>query len=58
MGPQVASVSIITKLLRVFLLEPWIIALFYLGIGQKKEAGATAKTGKGVPWSRGAERSC
>ena len=56
MGPQVASVSIITKLLRVFLLEPWIIALFYLGIGQKKEAGAAAgsgsKKGKGVPWSR------
>ena len=56
MGAEVASTSVITKLLRVFLLEPWIIALYYLGIGQKKEAtsggGAdgTGKAGKGVPW--------
>ena len=38
-----------TKLLRVFLLEPWIIALYYLGIGQKTK-GSEAKAGKGVPW--------
>lgn len=57
MGAEVASTSVITKLLRVFLLEPWIIALYYLGIGQKaqpKEAAAPgaggAKAGKGVPW--------
>ena len=38
----------------VFLLEPWIIALYYLGIGQKKSDGAAdgggSKAGKGVPW--------
>ena len=34
MGTDVASVAVITKLLRVFLLEPWIVLLFYLGIGQ------------------------
>ena len=28
----------------------WIIALYYLGIGQKKDAVAGPKTGKGVPW--------
>jgi len=50
MGAEVASTSVITKLLRVFLLEPWIIALYYLGIGQKKDAVAGPKTGKGVPW--------
>ena len=58
MGPEVASTAVITKLLRVFLLEPWIIALYYLGIGQKKTdaAGAEAAVdsskgkGKGVPW--------
>ena len=53
MGAEVASTSVITKLLRVFLLEPWIIALYYLGIGQtKKDASAAggAKAGKGVPW--------
>ena len=51
MGAEVASTSVITKLLRVFLLEPWIIALYYLGIGQKKVAGSGgATTGKGVPW--------
>ena len=44
-----ASTAVITKLLRVFLLEPWIIALYYLGIGQAKGSGG-AKTGKGVPW--------
>ena len=59
MGGQVASTSVVTKLLRVFLLEPWIIALYYLGIGQKRSgpaAGASAdgapaaRAGKGVPW--------
>lgn len=56
MGAEVASTSIVTKLLRVFMLEPWIIALFYLGIGQAKSkvnvatAGSGAKKGKGVPW--------
>ena len=51
MGAEVASTSVITKLLRVFMLEPWIIALYYLGIGQKKTASAGgAKKGKGVPW--------
>jgi len=53
MGAEVASTALITKLLRVFLLEPWIIALYYLGIGQKKDGGAgaaEAKAGKGVPW--------
>ena len=53
MGAEVASTSVITKLLRVFLLEPWIIALYYLGIGQTKTAGGDgggAKAGKGVPW--------
>jgi uncharacterized integral membrane protein (TIGR00698 family) len=52
MGADVASTSVITKLLRVFLLEPWIIALYYLGIGQKKDATAATgmKKGKGVPW--------
>ena len=58
MGADVASVAVVTKLLRVFLLEPWIIALFYLGIGQKKatpDAAATPSAagqgkGKGVPW--------
>ena len=55
MGAEVASTSVITKLLRVFLLEPWIIAIYYLGIGQKREGGeggsaSTGKAGKGVPW--------
>ena len=52
MGADVASTSVITKLLRVFLLEPWIIALYYLGIGQPKDAPSSAqgKKGKGVPW--------
>ena len=52
--PQVASTAVITKLLRVFLLEPWIILLYYLGIGQPKQqpgaAAEGAKAGKGVPW--------
>lgn len=39
-----------TKLLRVFLLEPWIIALYYLGIGQKATKGdAKVGRGKSVP---------
>lgn len=50
MGADVASTSVITKLLRVFLLEPWIIALYYLGIGQSPTADAGPKQGKGVPW--------
>ena len=52
MGAEVVSRSVITKLLRVFMLEPWIIALYYLGIGCKKEDGcvAVADKGKGVPW--------
>ena len=64
MGADVASTAVITKLLRVFLLEPWIIALYYLGIGQKKDpmaslgfassggtnAAGSKKKGKGVPW--------
>ena len=52
MGAEVASTAVVTKLLRVFLLEPWIIALYYLGIGQSKaRAGSSsAKAGKGVPW--------
>ena len=56
MGAEVASTSVITKLLRVFLLEPWIIALYYLGIGQSKggdqtgQATTGGKAGKGVPW--------
>jgi uncharacterized integral membrane protein (TIGR00698 family) len=52
MSPEVASTAVITKLLRVFLLEPWIIAIYYLGIGQKgkKAVGAEGKKGKGVPW--------
>lgn len=51
MGAEVASTSVITKLLRVFLLEPWIIALYYLGIGQGASASAAGGTaGKGVPW--------
>ena len=56
MGPEVASTAVVTKLLRVFLLEPWIIALYYLGIGQKKDEACKdddacdAKAGKGVPW--------
>ena len=49
MGAEVARTAVVTKLLRVFLLEPWIIALYYLGIGQKTK-GAEAKAGKGVPW--------
>ena len=49
-GAEVASTSVITKLLRVFLLEPWIIALYYLGIGQKQADKGGAKAGKGVPW--------
>ena len=36
--------------LRVFLLEPWIIAIYYLGIGQDKADATKAKAGKGVPW--------
>ena len=51
MGAEVANTAIITKLLRVFLLEPWIIALYYLGIGQKTKGSASdPKAGKGVPW--------
>jgi uncharacterized integral membrane protein (TIGR00698 family) len=57
MGAEVASTAVITKLLRVFLLEPWIIALYYLGIGQEKDdtsasvgGGAKPGAGKGVPW--------
>ncbi|KAJ8598923.1 hypothetical protein CTAYLR_009850 [Chrysophaeum taylorii] len=51
MGVEVASTSVITKLVRVFLLEPWIIALFYLGIGSgTKHAASQGKRGKGVPW--------
>ena len=54
MGVEEGSSAVITKLLRVFLLEPWIIALYYLGIGQKKDKSSTAagssKAGKGVPW--------
>ena len=44
MGQEVASTAVVTKLLRVFLLEPWIIALYYLGIGQKvgESAGGLA----------------
>ena len=38
MGAEVASTSVVTKLLRVFLLEPWIIVLYYLGIGQSSKA--------------------
>ena len=36
------STAVVTKLLRVFMLEPWIIALYYLGIGQAKGGGDTA----------------
>jgi len=50
MGSEVASTALITKLLRVFLLEPWIILLFYLGIGQSRASLDSAKKGKGVPW--------
>lgn len=53
MGAEVASTSVVTKLLRVFLLEPWIITLFYLGIGRNKQTTSTptrAKKGMGVPW--------
>lgn len=63
MGAEVASTSVVTKLLRVFLLEPWIIALFYLGIGRNKQkasapttaapttaAPTTARKGMAVPW--------
>ena len=50
MGAEVARTAVVTKLLRVFLLEPWIIALYYLGIGQDVAKDATGKKGKGVPW--------
>ena len=58
MGAEVANTAIVTKLLRVFLLEPWIIFLYYAGIGQPKASGDdaavetsnTGKKGKGVPW--------
>lgn len=54
MGAEVASTSVITKLLRVFMLEPWIIALYYLGIGRSKTdktvVHAADTKGKGVPW--------
>ena len=56
MGAEVASTAVITKLLRVFMLEPWIIALYYLGIGQAKPGGGAggasgaSTKGKGVPW--------
>jgi uncharacterized membrane protein YadS len=31
MSPEVASVAVVTKLLRVCLLEPWLLLLFYFG---------------------------
>ena len=46
MGAEVASTSVITKLLRVFLLEPWIIALYYLGIGQGRRSMGTETVSK------------
>lgn len=46
MGAEVASTSVVTKLLRVFLLEPWIIMLYYLGIGQSSKAAGVG-TGEG-----------
>ena len=43
------TVALVTKLLRVFMLQPWLLALYYFGIGQKKEAsGARGKSS--VPW--------
>ena len=45
----VAGTALVTKLLRVFMLQPWLLALYYFGIGQKKEAsGARGKSS--VPW--------
>ena len=49
MGAPVAGTALVTKLLRVFMLQPWLLALYYFGIGQKKEAsGARGKSS--VPW--------
>lgn len=58
MGRDVLATSIVTKLLRVFLLEPWIIICFYTGIGRRDRGGGdddasaatTGTKGKGVPW--------
>mmetsp|Transcript_25743 Transcript_25743/g.37777 ORF Transcript_25743/g.37777 Transcript_25743/m.37777 type:complete len:392 (+) Transcript_25743:132-1307(+) len=53
MGGGVASTAVVTKLLRIFMLEPWIFALYYFGIGQDKDAvlvAGSGKAGKGVPW--------
>jgi uncharacterized membrane protein YadS len=47
MGPDVASVAVVTKLVRVCMLEPWLILLFYLGIGRKASAVAPAAAADG-----------
>ena len=44
--------SPLTQQLYILTTRRWIIALYYLGIGQKKadQGGGDAKAGKGVPW--------
>ena len=63
MSPEVASVAVVTKLMRVCMLEPWLIILFYSGIGQKRRVGycsesllssgaskTSTSTGATFPW--------
>lgn len=57
MGAEVANTAIVAKLLRVFMLAPWVIIVDYFGIGQKdgKPSTGAAADGflskfKGVPW--------
>eukprot|EP00967_Tisochrysis_lutea_P153028 scaffold301117_cov30-Tisochrysis_lutea.AAC.3 len=58
MGPDVASVAVVTKLLRVCMLEPWLLFLFYFGPNgalrkSKSSSGSKGRrspAGPRVPW--------
>jgi len=59
MGAEVASTAVVTKLLRVFMLAPWVVTVNYFGIGQEKdrdglvpgaERSSISKSMQGVPW--------
>ena len=62
MGADVAAVAVVTKLVRVCMLEPWLLLLYYnkhrLGLGSGKLPGGGGSSGvgnapakgRGVPW--------
>mmetsp|Transcript_7770 Transcript_7770/g.25462 ORF Transcript_7770/g.25462 Transcript_7770/m.25462 type:complete len:400 (+) Transcript_7770:969-2168(+) len=49
MSPDVASTAVVTKLLRVCLLEPWLLLLFYFGPASALRTSKTT-SGPNIPW--------